>query len=762
MSVLIQFRRDTAAAWSAVNPTLATGEMGLETDTNQFKIGNGSTAWNSLPYGGIVGPTGATGPTGLPGDKYSTVSSTSLTIGLGPQTFTVATGLAYSINQDVVIAYDSSNDMNGPVTSYNSGTGQMTVNVIGTNGSGTYSSWTVNLDGAVGSPGATGPQGATGPMPNTLALTDLIPALDDTYSLGNSTNKWNNLYLAGNTIYLGDAVLSADGTTLVVDNLSVTSSNIGNIGNVAALNLNGNASSVLLGDGNFAAVPGLGNVGAANFDGNASNVLLGSGSFGGIPYPTQTGQTGNVLKTDGTTASWGNITFEAMVYVSKSGSDSTGDGSINKPFLTLTAAQNAITDNTPSKRYAIMVAPGLYTETGSFGIKRNVFIIGSSLYLTRLAATSFVMNEDFNRPTNEDDRSGFLNCTLNNACDFNWTTVSSLGGKLFFENCSFNSTFSVYGGTNATAQGRIFNCVFFGAFTNSGINLGIINNCVFYSTITMTQHPNGGMATICAINGGYAQGLVTLNATVSDFNRRCSLFARSFWMGGGLTINGPSAYADCTADSLNGTPTITNSGNLVNLNPNILANPTNTPILPLNTNSTNFGDWGKQWFWSFAYVHASTGTDCFLISYPSSFGAASVGANVGISADGAGLQENVNGGNISLSTATASGTGIRGQIILNARQINASNVKIVNVANATSSNDAVNLSQLDSVSANSKVLSATTTTDLSAVANAINTTGKVTGLMVFNTTDNLIYVAGGSLAADNWYPSNGGTAITPA
>lgn len=53
------------------------------------------------------------------------------------------------------------------------------------------------------------------------------------------------------------------------------------------------------------------------------------------------------------------------------------------------------------------------------------------------------------------------------------------------------------------------------------------------------------------------------------------------------------------------------------------------------------------------------------------------------------------------------------------------------------------------------------TADLLDRTNAVNTTGKVAGLMVFNTTNNLIYVAGGPTDVDNWYPSNGGAAITP-
>jgi hypothetical protein len=46
----IQLKRATASAWASANTVLFSGEIGLETDTNKFKIGNGSTAFNSLPY----------------------------------------------------------------------------------------------------------------------------------------------------------------------------------------------------------------------------------------------------------------------------------------------------------------------------------------------------------------------------------------------------------------------------------------------------------------------------------------------------------------------------------------------------------------------------------------------------------------------------------------------------------------------------------------------------------------------------------------
>ena len=68
MAIKIQFRRGTAEEWSEVNPLLAEGEMGLETDTGKFKIGNGVAHWNTLVYAsGIQGPTGPAGTNGTIG-----------------------------------------------------------------------------------------------------------------------------------------------------------------------------------------------------------------------------------------------------------------------------------------------------------------------------------------------------------------------------------------------------------------------------------------------------------------------------------------------------------------------------------------------------------------------------------------------------------------------------------------------------------------------------------------------------------------------
>jgi hypothetical protein len=47
---IIKLRRGTASQWTTANPVLAAGEMGVESNTNKSKFGDGTTAWNLLPY----------------------------------------------------------------------------------------------------------------------------------------------------------------------------------------------------------------------------------------------------------------------------------------------------------------------------------------------------------------------------------------------------------------------------------------------------------------------------------------------------------------------------------------------------------------------------------------------------------------------------------------------------------------------------------------------------------------------------------------
>ncbi len=111
---------------------------------------------------GNAGPTGATGSSGNDGDRYAATSTDMLTIAMGTQNLNIQTGLQYSVGQTVLIANSVSDFMKGNCVSYNSLTGALVVNITIIGGSGTFSSWSINLDGAPGPAGTMGATGATG------------------------------------------------------------------------------------------------------------------------------------------------------------------------------------------------------------------------------------------------------------------------------------------------------------------------------------------------------------------------------------------------------------------------------------------------------------------------------------------------------------------------------------------------------------------------------------------------------------------------
>jgi hypothetical protein len=180
MAVRIQLRNDTAANWTDADPVLAAGEFGLETDTDQFKIGNGISTWDDLPYGGIqggLGPTGPTGPIGatstVPGPTGDTgpTGATGLTgpIGINWQgTWTEATNYAVTdaVFYDGSSWYASSDPDLGSVPS------------------DTSPYW--DLIAAEGSQGVIGPTGPQGENGTFIQASTTGPTVGD----GNNGDLW--------------------------------------------------------------------------------------------------------------------------------------------------------------------------------------------------------------------------------------------------------------------------------------------------------------------------------------------------------------------------------------------------------------------------------------------------------------------------------------------------------------------------------------------------------------------------------------------
>ncbi|MES2592241.1 MAG: collagen-like protein [Bacteroidota bacterium] len=183
----------------AIGVTGASGSVGLTGATGVAGVVGATGATGEI---GITGATGAgvTGSTGPIGDRYATMSVTPMSIS-APSTsisFMVETGLAYSIGQDVIIAFSSTEQMDGTITNYNSGTGAMDVTVSSSLGAGSgLQPWAVNLKGApgpagvvgaTGNVGSTGVTGATG----TIGVTGATGAVGVTGELGSTGATGNN------------------------------------------------------------------------------------------------------------------------------------------------------------------------------------------------------------------------------------------------------------------------------------------------------------------------------------------------------------------------------------------------------------------------------------------------------------------------------------------------------------------------------------------------------------------------------------------
>ena len=128
-TVRIQVRRGTASQWSSVNPILAAGEMGVESDTNLFKFGNGSSTWTALAY--------ANNSDVAIGEISQDAINAALTVGDGltktyndgANTITIAVADSYFTE----LAQDAVNSAvvagNGITKSYNDSTNELTLSV---------------------------------------------------------------------------------------------------------------------------------------------------------------------------------------------------------------------------------------------------------------------------------------------------------------------------------------------------------------------------------------------------------------------------------------------------------------------------------------------------------------------------------------------------------------------------------------------------------------------------------------------------------
>jgi hypothetical protein len=128
----IQIRRGTLAQWNAAAATLGNGilyqgEVGYETDTGRFKIGDGSTAWGSLNYASVL-PSNFVAGSGISLSQGSNGST--LTISLSNPNIQVSniTDFAEGVDDRVASLLTSGS---GIGLSYNDGANTLAVGITG-------------------------------------------------------------------------------------------------------------------------------------------------------------------------------------------------------------------------------------------------------------------------------------------------------------------------------------------------------------------------------------------------------------------------------------------------------------------------------------------------------------------------------------------------------------------------------------------------------------------------------------------------------
>jgi len=286
MAIQIQLRRGTAAQWASANTLLAQGEIGIEYDTHRYKIGDGITYWNNLDYNAVVSVNGLSGNVVLTTANVPESGNLYFTNSRVHATLTGANGITYDgsgnfilsntavtpnvyggSSQIPVITIDSSGRITNAtnvtvagVTSFtangnsfiiatadgNSFTANIQANSIrlGTDTTGDY---VASITGGTGvfaanysgegsnytvSIGQNVDPTASVTFAN-ITVTDkitgnLVPSADQIYDLGSSTNRWNDIYLAGNSIYLGNSVITEtlDGITFTTANIATFNGNL--------------------------------------------------------------------------------------------------------------------------------------------------------------------------------------------------------------------------------------------------------------------------------------------------------------------------------------------------------------------------------------------------------------------------------------------------------------------------------------------------------------------------------------------------------
>lgn len=172
------------------------------------------------PNAGVIGTPGA----------ITANSSTSATVGVGVFSFQVPPQAAWAPGMfvSVVNSANSADYMSGTVVSYSGTT--LNLNISASGGSGTFSSWLINLSGVNGgAPGPTGPTGAAGANgTNAGPINGAVQGLKVTNDSGTPSTKIDITAVAATMVNTSGTSVRSLAVSIVIDLTTGTSTSAAN------------------------------------------------------------------------------------------------------------------------------------------------------------------------------------------------------------------------------------------------------------------------------------------------------------------------------------------------------------------------------------------------------------------------------------------------------------------------------------------------------------------------------------------------------
>jgi hypothetical protein len=251
-------------------------------------------------------------------------------------------------------------------------------------------------------------------------------------------------------------------------------------------------------------------------------------------------------------------TTQEVVYVTSNGNDSTGNGSLLFPFLTIGHALSTITTSSSVNPYVVKLGAGTYSETG-LEIPVWVFLVGDAQQPTKIIDSSGAIKINSASFSAGSERIGFFNLNLINSTGItiDFQAIGGAGSNQIYMNNNQIVGPVIFRGRGSDFYTGFEN-KFFGAYTSSGMQE---NHYVELFNNTVTFNTSGVTSTACSSEFTACTFFSSLTFTSSGAGNTLTPEMISSPVSGTLTVDQATTTLSADEVSLNaGTLSQTNGG----------------------------------------------------------------------------------------------------------------------------------------------------------------------------------------------------------